>query len=54
MSIHGKALNNKYAIVFGIAGGYYLTQEYDNTFLTVIVCIICVLILMFIFDKILY
>lgn len=24
MSIHGKALNNKYAIVFGIAGGYYL------------------------------
>lgn len=52
MSIHGKALSNKYAIV--IAGEYWLTHEYDNTFLTVVSCIIYVLILIFICDKILY
>jgi len=54
MSTSGKFLNNKYALVLGIALGYWLTNEYDNTILTVIVCIICVLILAFVFDKILY
>jgi len=54
MSVTGKFLNNKYALVIGIAGGYWLTHEYDNTLLTVVACIICVLILAFVFDKILY
>ena len=54
MSTSGKFLNNKYAVVLGIAGGYWLTHEYDSTILTVIACIICVLILSVIFNKILY
>lgn len=50
----GKFLNNKYAVVFGIFGGYYFTKDYHNTPLTIIVCILCVIILAIIFNKILY
>ena len=50
----GKFLNNKYAVVFGILGGYYLTKDYNNTLLTIIACIICVIVLSIIFNRFLY
>lgn len=50
----GKFLNNKYALVLGILGGYYLTKDYNNTILTVFACIICVIVLAIIFNKFLY